>query len=641
MKKLSLSTLSLLMLVLAGTLWQGCKKDFDEPPVEELPALTANKTIAELKAIHTIGSSPTLVTEDWVVEGIVVGDDKSGNLYKSLVIQDTTGGIEIRIDATGMYADYPVGRQVWLKCKGLYVGDYSGKPQIVGNAASGEIAQTLMDSFLFRGRLDQPITPAVRTIAQLADADVNTLIKLENVEFTAADMNKTYADAVNKASVNLNITDCSGNVILLRSSGYSDFAAQNVPDSSGYILAIYSIFGTDKQLIIRDPSDLSMDTNPRCTGSGGTSGDLMNISDVRAAFTGTTTTAPANKKIKGYVISDNANGNWVSKNMVIQDATAGIVVRFASNHTFSVGDELEIGISGVELSEFNGLLQLNNMPNENVTVLSSGNTIIPQTVTVSDLNSNFDAFESELIEIQGATITGGSTYSGNKTVDDGTGTIALYTSSFATFATSSIPSGSVDIVAVVSEFTSGSQLLLRDANDVTGGTVITYDLNETFDGTTITSPTPTPIDLAGWTVVAQTGNEQWEGRTFSGNNYARASAYQASPANVVTWLVTPSLNLSQDKYLSFDTEWAFWVHDAVTVWVSTDFNGSNVATANWQQLTATIATQADGQYTWVSSGNIDLSAYTGSNVRIGFKYTGDATTNTTTYDVDNVKVWNQ
>lgn len=639
MNNFRIHAFSLLLLLTAAATWQGCKREHDAPPIEDLDNLTANKTIAALKTIHTLGGTPTEVTEDWIIEGIVVADDKSGNFYKSIVIQDSTGGLEVRLDATGLYNDYPVGRKIWIKCQGLFVGDYSGKPQIVGNVAGDAIAQVLIPNHIFRGPLNQTVTPAVRTITQLTDADVNTLIKLENVEFTAADMSKTYADAVNKMSVNLNITDCNSNLVLLRTSGYADFAGINVPDSSGSIVAVYSVFGTDKQLFIRDQNDVDM-TGSRCTGGGGTTGDLMNIADVRAVFTGTTTTAPANKKIRGFVISDNANGNWVSKNLVLQDATAGIALRFAANHAFSTGDEIEVAVSGVELSEYNGLLQLNNVPTSNASLISSGNTVSPIVMTVANLNANFETYESMLVQIENATISGGTTYSGNRTVTDASGSITLYTSSFATFATNTIPSGNVNVTAVVSQFTS-SQLLLRDANDVTGGTVIVYDLNETFSSTTITTPTPTPVDVAGWYNIAQVGAEKWEGREFSANQYARASAFQANPTTVSTWLISPAQTLNQDKFLSFDTECSFWVHDGLTVWISTDFNGSNIATATWTQLTADIATGADGNYVWVPSGNIDLSAYTGSTVYIGFKYIGDATTNTSTYDVDNVRIWNQ
>lgn len=59
-------------------------------------------------------------------------DDRSGNYYKTLVIQDATGGIEVKFDGY-LYNQFPVGRQVYIKCKGLVLTDYAGLTQLAGS----------------------------------------------------------------------------------------------------------------------------------------------------------------------------------------------------------------------------------------------------------------------------------------------------------------------------------------------------------------------------------------------------------------------------------------------------------------------------------------------------------------------------
>jgi hypothetical protein len=79
-------------------------------------------------------------------------------------------------------------------------------------------------------------------------------------------------------------------------------------------------------------------------------------------------------------------------------------------HTPSnLGDEVEIAISDVELSEFNKLLQVNNVPLPNATKKSSGNTLTPRTATIAEIIANFNAWESTLVKIANVTITGGAT----------------------------------------------------------------------------------------------------------------------------------------------------------------------------------------------------------------------------------------
>ena len=91
--------------------------------------------------------------------------------------------------------------------------------------------------------------------------------------------------------------------------------------------------------------------------------------------------------------------------------------------------------------------------------------------------------------------------------------------------------------------------------------------------------------------------------------------------------------------MNFQTQFSYWTHDAVTAYISTDFNGTDVAAATWTQLpNAHVATEADGYNNWIGSGNEDLSSYQG-NIYIGFKYEGSGTSGqTSTYRVDNFKV---
>src|SRR5687767_11019817 len=122
---------SLLALVTAGLFLASCNKKFDEPPAFIEPNITANTTIKQLKAMHTIGAIEK-ISQDLVIAGVVVADDRSGNFYKSIAIQDETGGITVRLDGTNLYTTYPVGRKVYIKLNGLYVGDYNRLIQIGG-----------------------------------------------------------------------------------------------------------------------------------------------------------------------------------------------------------------------------------------------------------------------------------------------------------------------------------------------------------------------------------------------------------------------------------------------------------------------------------------------------------------------------
>ncbi|MEZ5198727.1 MAG: DUF5689 domain-containing protein [Bacteroidales bacterium] len=51
----------------------------------------------------------------------VVANDESGNYYKTVVIQDDDGGIELKINDYDLYQTYPEGMEIYIKCKDLYL----------------------------------------------------------------------------------------------------------------------------------------------------------------------------------------------------------------------------------------------------------------------------------------------------------------------------------------------------------------------------------------------------------------------------------------------------------------------------------------------------------------------------------------
>lgn len=129
MKKIIYLGLGIIGMSLSSSLFTSCvKKDF-KPPVDNSaydPQLEVTHTIQEIQSLP----QNIMIEEDIIIEGVVVMDDKSGNYYKKIVIQDATGGIELMIDQNNLYNDYPIGRKIYVKLKGLYLGNYGSNLQI-------------------------------------------------------------------------------------------------------------------------------------------------------------------------------------------------------------------------------------------------------------------------------------------------------------------------------------------------------------------------------------------------------------------------------------------------------------------------------------------------------------------------------
>lgn len=282
MNKILKLTVAVMMVTTAVT-FSACKKNFDNPPGATDPAIVANTSIKTLKAMHTSAGAYDIITSDIIISGVVVADDKSGNIYKQLYIQDATGGLQILLDANSLYGTYPVGRRIFIKCKDLCISDYNKTMQlgvkafVAGSPSLEGIPANLISKFVVGGSLNNLVVPKVVTWADLGgtstinmqDPLIGTLIQLNDYRF--ATTTGTYADtSAYKNTLNLDINSCGTQTLIVRTSAYSNFAGTKVAQGRGSILAMYTVFGNTRQLIIRDTSDVKFTSPYACSLPAGT-----------------------------------------------------------------------------------------------------------------------------------------------------------------------------------------------------------------------------------------------------------------------------------------------------------------------------------------------------------------------------------
>lgn len=128
-----------------------CYSDFDEPApakvwtaadfesegcqlisIKELKDMCANVPLAGYKEI----------TEDYVIKGKVISSDQAGNVYKSVYIYDGTAGIELKLMVSN-YVYYQVGQTLYVKLKGLAIGNYRYMLSVGGIPTAEDISKTM------------------------------------------------------------------------------------------------------------------------------------------------------------------------------------------------------------------------------------------------------------------------------------------------------------------------------------------------------------------------------------------------------------------------------------------------------------------------------------------------------------------
>ena len=686
-----------IFLLLVVFALQACvDQEFDAPPfgeiLEEAPEVTG--TIADLKALHVPGVFAE-IEEDITIRAVVSADDQSGNLFRRFVIQDESGAIELNINDVELHNSFPEGREIFVKCQGLWMGDFAGLIGIggaLGTTNGGDprldgIEPTLLDQFVVRGTTGNEVLPVTKTINELGTADISTLVQIENLEFENSELGSAYSEP--DFSTNRFLEDCNGNGIVIRTSNFADFSADVIPGGNGTVTAIYTVFGDTKQLLVRRPEEVAL-SGDRCDGTTGTGGggiDPMElpeatttIAELKTTHTfGTFTNITEDGFIRAIITADDASGNFFRK-IMIQDGSAGIELLvnetdLADNFGLQIGREIAVQLNGMILNDFQDNISLggstftNNSGNEQLGGIESGDissqiiigesgmNVTPTVRTIDEL-SNADIHS--LVRIEGIQFNDDSVgetladfdFSRNLDLEDCDGNeIIIRTSNFASYGGNTSPTGNGSITAIYSLFGGNKQLFIREFSDLsmtdnrcdgssggggggggTGNGEVVFSVD--FQGMSSNQE----VDLQGWVNFTEEGSAAngWEIRDFSDNSYAQVSAFNSTDSNNIHWLITPSIEITSEAALSFMMGQCHWETGGMTVLISNNFSGDPTA-ATWQEVNCTLPTDSDDFWAFVPSGDIDLTDYfTSGNVHIGFKYEGRAGVNETTFILDDI-----
>jgi len=231
-----------------------CKKEYDTPPERLLP-IGSVLTIEELRNMHQ-GENIKFDTT-FSVYAVVTADESSGNLYRNIHVQDQTGAIVLRLNTPGGIYE---GDSVRIYLPGTILSVYQGMMQL---------DSVDVDNNIIKQATQVHVAPMeINSLSEITPAIQGYLVKVNGVEFTDAQLGQTYADAVNQSTQNRILVDCNNNSVLVRTSGFANFANQVIPSGNGSLIAVVSQFNNDMQLYIRRSSEVTM-TGDRCDGSGG------------------------------------------------------------------------------------------------------------------------------------------------------------------------------------------------------------------------------------------------------------------------------------------------------------------------------------------------------------------------------------
>ena len=237
-------------------------------------------TIAQLKSDYATyiatdyrdGQSFAKVTDDVKIKAIVTSSDAQGNIYQELALQDATGAIIVSVAQGGLYGPLPVGTEILVSLKDLYVGNYGKQAQIgmpsknaTGADVIGRISRATWDQhykILSTGHIVEPTLFATGTNPTTwnLDTDGGKLGIIRNVSFKSSNNSKatdTFADPNGGAgSVSWTLNEQDGRKVIVYNSNFADFANAKVPTGKVDITGIIKRFNNQWEIIISSLDDI-------------------------------------------------------------------------------------------------------------------------------------------------------------------------------------------------------------------------------------------------------------------------------------------------------------------------------------------------------------------------------------------------
>ena len=290
------------MALVMGLGLTSCMDDDWKAPSGDTPAYGNNTlqeknviSIDELKTKYGVTKdmiNDTVRIDDGIqIKGVVTGNDAEGNIYNEIALQDSTGGILVCIAQGGLCGQIQVGQEILIDLGGLYIGAYRSQPQIgvpyTSTSTSG--AKSVYPSRIARAEwqtrfklIGKP--DAKKLVAKEFDYEslkgnetelykyAGCLVKATGVGFAKADGKTTYAPKSEGASTGYGVMrafknmttgkDYTTNEFGVRTSCYSDFAAEKLPEGKLTVTGILTCYKSQKkynataQILMRQQSDV-------------------------------------------------------------------------------------------------------------------------------------------------------------------------------------------------------------------------------------------------------------------------------------------------------------------------------------------------------------------------------------------------
>lgn len=268
-------------------------------------------SMVDLKAKYTSNNNgPVLIDTDIYIKGYVSSSDKNGNFFKELFLQNAaenpSAGIKVILNQVESYNQYNVGREIFIKLKGLYLGEErvgNGVVTIGGSTETNQFGTTVerltenqRAQNMFRSENTLDLLPLKLNLSQVNSTHIGIYTELSGVEFANNLEGKRYFDPAQDFDTLRLLQSCIGSIgysnFNLETSSFAAFKDHLLPTGNGTVKGVLTRTFDGSKLVIalNAISDITM-TDSRCSP--------VSIDDFSIVLKEDFETMPTNKDING------------------------------------------------------------------------------------------------------------------------------------------------------------------------------------------------------------------------------------------------------------------------------------------------------------------------------------------------------
>ena len=212
-------------------------------------------SIRQLTALYE--GYPRHITERVAVEGVVVSDDRHGEFYHKVVMEDSSGGVAFMVDSPTLYTLHKMGDILRVDCCGMIIGGYGRAVRLGAEGTQNEVEPLSVarwrEQYAFVGVADSLPYRSV-AIGEVSAEMLSTRLLLEGVRFVEG--GEQWAPNGESATRHLVDLATGSDTLAVRLSGRSDFAHERVPEGECLLFGVLDYFNDHYQLLLASPDEV-------------------------------------------------------------------------------------------------------------------------------------------------------------------------------------------------------------------------------------------------------------------------------------------------------------------------------------------------------------------------------------------------